>query len=278
MMSMGEASPGLATPRIMGILNVTPDSFSDGGDFSRVDAALVHALQMVTEGADIIDIGGESTRPGAQEVSVETELKRVIPVIKALRSQSDVSISIDTSKPEVMAQALEAGANMVNDVTALASPAACKIVARAQVPVCIMHMQGQPLTMQDQPSYDNVVEDVLRFLEDRAKVLQDSGIKPENIIIDPGFGFGKTLEHNFTLLAHLNKFSTLKYPLLVGISRKSMLSMVLGEDKPKDRLAASISAHIIAAQRGADILRVHDVKATNDALKILTYLDKKTFA
>jgi len=254
-------------PIVMGILNATPDSFSDGGLFTAADKACEHALLMQRQGADIIDVGGESTRPGAADVSLEDELTRVIPVIESIRQQSDIVISIDTSKPDVMQAALDAGADMVNDVNALQADGAVKICAVKQAVVCLMHMQGQPRTMQNNPCYDNVVTDIQAFLEGRIDVCLAAGIKKNNIVLDAGFGFGKTLGQNYSLLKHLNEFLSLGYPLLVGISRKSMLGEVI-QQAAEQRLYASVAANVLAYTQGAKIFRVHDVQATVEALKI----------
>lgn len=256
-------------PLVMGILNTTPDSFSDGGQFDSLSTAVDHVRQMIDEGADIIDIGGESTRPGAQPVSVEAELARVIPVISAIRQFSDIAISIDTSKPEVMQQAVEAGADMVNDVNALQAEGALAVCVQMDIPVCVMHMQGEPRTMQNNPHYDDVVQDIKNFLQRRIDDCAAAGIRREHIILDPGFGFGKTLEQNYSLLKHLDDFLSLGCPLLTGISRKSMIGMVLDADV-EQRLAGSLSAVVLAWSKGSRIFRVHDVKATVDALKICT--------
>jgi len=252
---------------VMGILNTTPDSFSDGGQFNSSETAINHALKMIQEGADIIDVGGESTRPGAAAVSVEDEMERVVPVIKALREQSDVCISIDTSKPEVMRAAVRAGASLVNDVNGLREIGALEVCAELDVPVCVMHMQGEPRTMQESPCYDDVLEDVKSFLQERINECVTAGIRQENIIIDPGFGFGKTLQHNLQLLQQLDEFEVLGMPVLVGLSRKSMLGLIL--DSPvEQRLHASVAAAVLAWTKGAKIFRVHDVKPTVDALKV----------
>jgi len=252
---------------VMGILNTTPDSFSDGGKFNSSERAINHALEMVRDGAEIIDVGGESTRPGADAVSLEEEIERVVPVIKAIREKSDVCISIDTSKPEVMRAAVQVGANLVNDVNGLREPDAVEVCAELDVPVCVMHMQGQPRTMQKSPSYDDVVEDVKLFLQQRIDECVIAGIRQENIIIDPGFGFGKDLQHNLQLLQHLTEFESLGVPILVGLSRKSMLGLIL-ESPVEQRLHASVAAAVLAWTKGAKIFRVHDVKPTVDALKV----------
>ncbi|MDX1453862.1 MAG: dihydropteroate synthase [Gammaproteobacteria bacterium] len=251
----------------MGVLNVTPDSFSDGGKFLAADAALAQAERMIDEGADIIDIGGESTRPGADPVPVEEELRRVLPVIEALAGRIRVPISIDTAKPEVMRAAAGAGASLLNDVNAFRAEGAVATAAELGLDVCIMHMKGEPRTMQLQPQYDDVVAEVRDFLLARASELEAAGLPRERIIIDPGFGFGKTLQHNLALLAGLGELAAAGYPVLAGMSRKSMVGALL--DTPvDDRLYGSIALATIAAMHGASILRVHDVRATRDALRI----------
>ena len=258
----------LKQPCIMGILNLTPDSFSDGGLFTNKDKALNHVKQMIDDGADIIDIGGESTRPGANEVSVDEECQRVIPLIKAIREISDIPISIDTSKTEVMQQAIEAGASMINDVNALKAKGAVELAVKLNVPVCIMHMQGEPRTMQHTPQYENVVQEVKEFLKQRVDICLAAGIKKENIIVDPGFGFGKTLEHNLSLLKHLDEFTKFDVPLLIGVSRKSMIGKILDDAPADERLHGSVALATLATWMNTNILRVHDVKATADALKL----------
>jgi dihydropteroate synthase len=257
----------LLQPQVMGILNVTPDSFSDGGRFNRFDDAIRQARQMVTDGAAIIDIGGESTRPGAAAVSLDEELNRVIPVIEALVREIEVPLSIDTSKPEVMAAAITAGAGMINDVSALRLPGALEQAANLNVPLCLMHMQGEPRTMQQQPTYLDVVEEVYTFLQQRIEVCVAAGIVRENIVVDPGFGFGKSLGHNLQLLNQLTRFQELGVPILVGLSRKSMIGQ-LTQREVAERLAGSIAAATLASWLGASIIRVHDVKETVDAVAI----------
>jgi len=259
----------LNRPHVMGIVNVTPDSFSDGGKFSSTDLAVEHALKLIAEGADILDIGGESTRPGAAVVSLDEELKRVIPVIEALSRTCNVPISIDTYKPEVMRQAIAAGADIVNDVRALQEPNSLEIVAQSNVGVCLMHMQGTPQTMQLEPHYVDVVSVVKQFLVDRMNAALAHGIVRSRILLDPGFGFGKTRAHNIALIQHLDELNVIGLPLLVGLSRKSVLGSITGADEGQ-RLYASIAASVISAMKGAKILRVHDVKATVDALKVVT--------
>lgn len=258
-------------PLVMGILNVTPDSFSDGGKYDQLDHAIEQAQKMVDQGVDIIDIGGESTRPGAKAVSEQDELDRVIPLIEAIAPLGK-PISIDTSKAKVMRAAVVAGAAMINDVCALQQPEALETAAELQVPVCLMHMQGQPRTMQQSPSYQNVVLDVMAFLAQRVQSCEQAGISRELISIDPGFGFGKTLEHNLELLSGLEHFKQLQLPLLVGISRKSMLGQLTGREVDQ-RLAASIAAAVIAASKRANIIRVHDVAETVDALKVFNAIN-----
>lgn len=258
----------LSTPHVMGILNVTPDSFSDGGKNSQVDIAVHNALTMVEQGATFIDIGGESTRPGASEVMIAEELDRVIPVIQEVRRQSDVYISIDTSKPEVMREAVESGADLINDVRALSLPGAIEEAAKLQVPVCLMHMKGKPRDMQNAPQYHNVVTEVSEYLSQRVRDCLDAGIHSEHISLDPGFGFGKSLEHNYELIAQLEKLHVLGYPLLVGMSRKSMIGQLL-ERETDQRLIGSVTLAAIAAQKGAQIIRVHDVQETVDAVRIV---------
>ena len=257
----------LDCPRIMGIVNVTPDSFSDGGLHASVDAAISHALELAAQGADILDIGGESTRPGATPVSLEDELRRVIPVIEALRERSPLPISIDTSKPEVMRAAIAAGAGMINDVRALGREGAMDAVAELGVPVCLMHMQGEPATMQDDPRYEDVVAEVHAFFTQRLFACQMAGIDRKEIIVDPGFGFGKTLEHNLRLLRQLPRLVELGVPVLAGLSRKGMIGAITGRAMD-ERVVGSAVAALIAVQNGAAIVRVHDVAATCDALKI----------
>jgi len=263
--------PGLSfdfsVPRVMGILNVTPDSFSDGGRFVGLDAAMAQAERMVAEGADILDIGGESTRPGAAAVSLDEEMARVLPVIERLRATFEIPVSIDTSKPELMRAAVDAGAGMINDVCALAAPGAIAAAADTGVPVCLMHMQGEPRTMQTAPQYADVVADIIGYLGERVAECVAGGVARERLLIDPGFGFGKTLEHNLALLRRLREFQRLALPLLVGISRKSMLGTLTGRPV-EERLPASVAAAVMAIERGARIVRVHDVAATVDAVKL----------
>ena len=271
-MQFGKYFIDLSQPQVMGILNVTPDSFSDGGKHTNVSQALNHALRMIEEGATFIDIGGESTRPGAPDVSLQEELDRTIPVIEAVAKNTPCVISIDTSKADVMREAVKAGAGLINDVRALQEPGALQVAAEAQVPVCLMHMQGQPRTMQQSPEYDDVVNDVGQFLLARTKVCEEAGIAKDKILFDPGYGFGKSLEHNYTLVKHLPSLMKLGYPVLVGMSRKSMIGNLLNR-KVDERLAGSISLATIVAQMGAQIIRVHDVKETADAVNIVKMLN-----
>ncbi len=253
----------------MGILNVTPDSFSDGGLFVSVSKALEQARQMVLEGAALIDVGGESTRPGAQAVSTQQELDRVIPVIEAIHNELDVIVSIDTSKPEVMKQAVLAGAGLINDVRALREPGALQTVKEAGVPVCLMHMLGEPRSMQENPQYDDVINEVKGFLQERIHCCEEAEIPGEKILIDPGFGFGKTVEHNLSLVKRLGEFTDLGKPVLMGVSRKSTIGTLTG--KPVDqRLPGSVALTAFCCQSGAKIIRTHDVAATVDAINIAT--------
>jgi dihydropteroate synthase len=254
--------------RVVGILNVTPDSFSDGAAYTDVEAAVAHGVQMAEEGADMLDVGGESTRPGAAEVSVEEELRRVLPVIEQLIARTALPIAIDTSKPEVMRAAVAAGAGMINDVHGLRREGAMDTVAELGVPVCLMHMQGEPRGMQAEPTYDDVVGEVHRFLTDRLFACELAGIDRRKVMVDPGFGFGKTLEHNLALLCALERFGNLGSGVYVGLSRKSMIGTLTGRTAPADRAAGSAAAALIAVQRGARMVRVHDVAATVDALAV----------
>ncbi|MDE1898050.1 MAG: dihydropteroate synthase [Xanthomonadaceae bacterium] len=258
----------LDQPRIAGILNVTPDSFSDGGEHADAAGAIAHGLRLAEEGADLLDVGGESTRPGAQPVSIEDELRRVIPVIEALATRTALPIAIDTSKPEVMRAAVAAGAGLINDVYGLRRPGALEAAAELGVPVCLMHMQGEPGSMQADPRYDDVVGEVHRFLTDRVFACELAGIPRGRVLVDPGFGFGKTLAHNLALLGALERFRGLGAGLLVGLSRKAMIGALTGCDDPRDRAVGSAAAALVAAQRGADIVRVHDVTATRAALRV----------
>jgi len=269
----------LKTTRVMGILNVTPDSFSDGGSYSDAEAAVERALQMVAEGAALIDIGGESTRPDAATVSTQEEIDRVVPVIELFSQQSAVPVSLDTSKPEVMRAGVQAGAQMLNDVRALTIPGALEAAADLQVPVCLMHMQGTPKNMQNKPIYQDVTSDIKKYHEERVAVATRAGIRRDQLIVDPGFGFGKTLQHNLQLLRNLDEFVDTDMPLLVGLSRKSMIGKLLenvghtGASVDIDkRLAGSVTLALYAAQKGAHIVRVHDVRETVAALTIAAAL------
>ncbi|PBJ82101.1 dihydropteroate synthase [Lysobacteraceae bacterium NML93-0399] len=263
----------LDRPRVMGIVNVTPDSFSDGGAHDTVDAAIAHGLRLVDNGADVLDIGGESTRPGASEVPVDEELRRVVPVIEGLAARTSLPISVDTSKPEVMRAAVSAGAGLINDVYGLRRDGALDTAAALGVPVVLMHMRGEPRGMQEAPDYDDVVGEVHRFLAERVFAAEMAGIARRHIVIDPGFGFGKTTAHNLALLAQLARFVELGVPVLVGLSRKRSIGELTGREAPGGRVAGSVAAHLIAAQRGARILRVHDVAETVDALKVLAAVE-----
>ncbi|WP_202842771.1 dihydropteroate synthase [Luteimonas saliphila] len=254
--------------RVMGVVNVTPDSFSDGGAHATIDAAVAYGLKLVEEGADLLDVGGESTRPGAGEVSVAEELQRVLPVIERLSRETALPISIDTSKPDVMRAAVEAGAGMINDVYALRRGGALDMAASLAVPVVLVHMLGEPRSMQDAPEYDDVVGEVHRFLTERVFTLEMAGISKKRIVVDPGFGFGKSTGHNLQLLAQLERFTELGVPVMAGLSRKRTIGELTGREDPQARVHGSVAAHLLAAQRGARIVRVHDVAATVDALKV----------
>jgi dihydropteroate synthase len=256
----------LSRPLIMGVVNLTPDSFSDGGRFQTVEQAVAHARALAEEGADILDLGGESTRPGAAPVALDDERRRVLPVLEKL-SGGDVPVSVDTRRPELMREAIAAGASMVNDITALKAPGAVEAVAKSDAAVCLMHMQGEPQSMQNDPRYADVVSDVFDFLAGRIEAISAAGIGRNRIVVDPGFGFGKTFEHNLDLLRGLDRFRGLGVALLAGISRKSMLGKITGREVG-ERVFASIAAAMIAAQKGAHIVRVHDVAATRDALAV----------
>jgi dihydropteroate synthase len=257
-----------ARPLVCGILNVTPDSFSDGGRFFDHDRAVAHGVDLACQGADLIDIGGESTRPGAQPPTVDEELDRVVPVVERLARVTGVPVSVDTSRPEVMRAAVRAGASMINDVRALRVPGALDAAAELRVPVCLMHMQGDPVTMQRSPRYGDVVAEVRSFLAERMSAAEAAGVSRDLMAVDPGFGFGKTLAHNVTLFHELREFTTLGARLMVGLSRKGMIGAITGRPV-EQRLAGSISAAVLALQRGAHVLRVHDVGATRDALAVL---------
>ena len=257
----------LNVPQIMGILNFTPDSFSDSGQFYQLDKALIQIEKMLQAGASIIDIGGESTRSNADEVTLEQELERVVPLVEAVRKRFDCWISVDTSKAQVMAECAKVGMDLINDIRALQEPQALETALGLGLPVCLMHMQGQPRTMQANPHYDDVVAEVLEFLKKRTALCLEEGMKPENIIWDVGFGFGKTVQHNYKLLQQLARFTIEGFPILAGLSRKSMIGAVL-EKTVEQRVMGSAAGALIAAMNGATILRVHDVEQTADALKI----------
>lgn len=263
----------MSSCHVMGILNVTPDSFSDGGRFNTVEIALARAREMVADGAAFIDVGGESTRPGATPVPIEEELERVCPVVEAIARELDVVVSVDTSAPPVMAEVVKLGAGMINDVRALQRDGAPEVVATAGVPVCVMHIQGEPDTMQDAPRYRNVRREVSSFLTERMRVIEKAGVRPDNIILDPGFGFGKSPQHNLQLLASLEQLQLLGHPILVGMSRKSMLGHITGRDV-SERLPASLAAATISAMKGASIIRVHDVRETVDAVKVVAAMEE----
>jgi dihydropteroate synthase len=254
--------------RVVGIVNATPDSFSDGGSHATLDAAYAHALRLVEEGADMLDIGGESTRPGAADVDAAEEIRRIVPLIERLAAATTVPLSVDTSKPEVMRAAVGAGAGMINDVFALRREGALDTAAELGVPVCLVHMQGEPRGMQDAPDYDDVVGEVHRFLTDRLFSCELAGIDRRRVLVDPGFGFGKNLEHNLALLRATARFAELGAGAYVGVSRKSMIGSLTGRDDPRERVAGSVAAALVAVQRGALLVRVHDVAATVDALAV----------
>jgi dihydropteroate synthase len=257
----------LTPPQVMGILNVTPDSFSDGGLFMSAEKALQQALRMVLEGAAIIDVGGESTRPGAAAVTIQEELDRVIPIIESIHRHCDVIISVDTSKPEIMREAVKAGAGMINDVRALREPGALQAVKSAGVPVCLMHMLGEPRSMQENPQYADVVHSVKTFLQQRIDACMAEGIPEKTLLLDPGFGFGKTVDHNMQLVKRLSEFKILEKPILMGVSRKSSIGAVT-DRTANERLAGSIAMATLCCEHGANIIRAHDVAATVDAVKI----------
>ncbi len=258
----------LDRPRVVGIINVTPDSFSDGGQFADLESAVAHGVRLAEEGADMLDVGGESTRPGSADVSVEEELRRVLPVIEQLIARTALPIAVDTSKPEVMRAAVAAGAGMINDVYALRREGAMDAAADLRVPICLMHMQGEPRSMQDAPYYDDVVGEVHRFLTDRLFACELAGIDRRKVMVDPGFGFGKDLEHNLALLRRLERFADLGSGVYAGLSRKSMIGTLTGRKDPAERAAGSVAAALIAVQRGARMVRAHDVAATVDAVKV----------
>jgi dihydropteroate synthase len=256
-----------SSPKIMGVLNVTPDSFSDGGAFNAADKAVERALALVSAGADIVDIGGESTRPGAATVSAQEEMDRVLPVVEALKKQGGIAVSVDTSTPEVMSAVLSLGVELINDVRAFQREGALEAVRDCDAHLCVMHMQGRPATMQERPQYQNVVDEVLDFLSGRLSVLREYGIADDQLLVDPGFGFGKTLEHNLSILRGLERFCDLGFPVLVGMSRKTMIGEIL--NKPvTERMYGSLAAALVALDRGASVLRVHDVAETADVVKV----------
>ncbi|MSQ58354.1 MAG: dihydropteroate synthase [Betaproteobacteria bacterium] len=261
----------LAQPLIMGIVNVTPDSFSDGGSYLDAGKAIAHAQELASQGAAIVDLGGESSRPGAEPVPLEEEWMRLLPVLTGLRDIG-VPISVDTVKPEIMRRAIDVGASMINDISALRTRGTMEAASNASVAVCLMHMQGDPRTMQHAPSYDNVVGEVAEFLSERAREAESAGIGHDRIVLDPGFGFGKRSRHNLALLRDLDAIAGLGYPVLAGLSRKSLLGAVTGRPRP-GRLAASLAAAVLAVQRGASILRVHDIAETRDALLMIKVLE-----
>jgi|TARA_B110000444_G_scaffold193696_1_gene183869 dihydropteroate synthase len=276
----GSKTLDLSGPSVMGIVNVTPDSFSDGGElYANAQLDLSKTLKviekMLADGADIIDIGGESTRPGAAKVGTQQELDRVVPVLEAVVARFDALVSVDTSTPQVIIEAANKGASLINDVRALSRQGALAAAAQAKLPVCLMHMQNQPKTMQVEPSYTDVVAEVLAFLAERKANCIDAGIDSKNIILDPGFGFGKTLAHNLTLFNAIEQFVATGHPVLVGVSRKSMIGQMLGLEHTDQRLMGSVALALLAAQRGAAILRVHDVLETNQALKVWQTLNNK---
>lgn len=258
----------LSHPHVMGILNVTPDSFSDGGSHNTLIEAVKHANLMINAGATIVDIGGESTRPGAAEVSVDEELARVIPVVEAIAQRFEVWISVDTSKPGVIREAARAGAHIINDIRSLTEPGALEAAAQTGLPVCLMHMQGQPKTMQEAPKYEDVFADVNRFFVENIARCERAGIAKEKLLLDPGFGFGKNLSHNYALLARLGEFHHFGLPLLAGMSRKTMIGQLLNVG-PTERLSGSLACAVIAAMQGAQIIRVHDVKETVEAMRVV---------
>lgn len=257
---------GLSQPRVMGIVNLTPDSFSDGGRFASLDAAVRHAERLIDEGADLIDVGAESTRPGAEPVGIDEELARLLPFLEALR-EAPVPVSVDTRKPDVMRRAIDAGASMINDVAGFATSAARDAVAGADCALCVMHMQGDPRTMQEAPHYDDVVAEVGAFLRGQVRLLRDAGVSDDRLLVDPGFGFGKSFDHGLALLRRLGDIASDGVPVLVGLSRKGLIGKLTGRPVD-DRLAGSVAAALVAIERGASVVRVHDVAATVDALKV----------
>ncbi len=275
MMQCGRFELNLERPLVMGILNVTPDSFSDGTGELSIQRAIERAYKMVEEGADMIDIGGESTRPGAEPVSLEEEIDRVLPVVQALQD-TGVPLSVDTFKPQVMRAALASGADMINDINAFRAPGAIEAVVNSDCGLCLMHMQGEPRTMQLAPKYDDVVCEVTDFLTQRVEVLEQAGVAPQRVVLDPGFGFGKTVGQNYTMLRQLDTMQVKGYPWLLGLSRKSMLGHVVGRE-PRERVAASLAAALYGLEKGAHILRVHDVAETVDAVKVWRTIKDESF-
>lgn len=273
-LTSNQLSLDLTRPNIMGILNATPDSFSDGGQYQSLDKALKQAELMLAQGADLIDIGGESTRPNAKPVSLQEEIDRVMPILERLKAEFNLFVSIDTSTPELMELAANAGANMLNDVRALSRPNALEAAAKTGLPICLMHMQGEPQTMQNKPQYQNIMDEIFDFFNNKIEQCLAAGINKTKLLIDPGFGFGKSFEHNFQLLNRLEQFNRFDVPLLVGMSRKSMIGDALNAPVT-DRMTGSVAAALIAAQKGAKIIRVHDVKATKQALDILSFTLKE---
>lgn len=268
-MSLLQRLSSASSPLVMGILNTTPDSFSDGGRHNTLDAALYHAEQMLNQGADMIDVGGESTRPGAPDVSVQEELDRVVPVVEALRSRFDTLVSVDTSAPEVMAASAAVGIDLINDVRSLARPGALQAAVATGLPVCLMHMQGEPRSMQHNPEYQDVVAEVCQWLAVRATECEAAGVLRQNLLIDPGFGFGKTAAHNYQLLQQLEKLAVLGMPVLTGLSRKRMIGDATGIAVAADRVNGSVAGAVICALKGAAIVRVHDVRETVEAIRVV---------
>lgn len=263
----GDRELDLSRTHVMGILNTTPDSFSDGGQYQQLDAALRHVERMLEEGATLIDVGGESTRPGADPVSIDQELQRVVPVVEAIKARFDTIVSIDTSTPEVMRESAAVGAGLINDVRALLRPGALQAAAQSGLPVCLMHMRGDPKSMQDAPRYESILNEVGRFLSERVEACEQAGIAREKLLLDPGFGFGKTLEHNLELFAQMHLLQPQGLPLLVGVSRKSMIGQLL-QRPVEERLAGGLALTSLAVARGARIIRAHDVAATVDAVRM----------
>lgn len=268
-MQCGQRTLDLTRPRVMGILNATPDSFSDGGRFSCIDHGLQHALNMIGEGAHIIDIGGESTRPGAQPITEQEEMDRVLPLLEAISAESDVLLSVDTSSPRLITESARCGAHLINDVRALQRPGALAAAAATQLPVCLMHMQGEPATMQQGVHYDDVVSTVIDFLQGRIVACERAGIARQRIMIDPGFGFGKTVRHNYQLLERLAELNALGVPLLTGLSRKAMIGYATGQERADQRVIGSVAGALLCVLQGASIVRVHDVGATVQALAVV---------